>query len=92
MLNYLSKLYHENRKLELLEVSYLIIAVAAFLIAAVIALFNQSLGVGVLIVPLIVILTFAVNIVTWSVVKFVAEEGTKRLGDKAEQDTKKAKK
>ena len=41
-LQYLKQLYKEQRELTILEVTYLIIAVLSFLVAAVIALLNQS--------------------------------------------------
>ena len=50
-LQYLKQLYKEQRELTILEVTYLIIAVLSFLVAAVIALLNQSLGVALLIIP-----------------------------------------
>ena len=73
-LNYLQKLYLERRELSILELAYLIISLASFIIAAVIALLNQSLGVALLIIPFISFLAFSANIIVWSLIKMFIEE------------------
>ncbi|MBQ3309557.1 hypothetical protein IJG78_02670 [Candidatus Saccharibacteria bacterium] len=73
MIKDLIKLYKERRELTLLEITYFTLSVITFAVAGIIALFNQSLGVSILIVPLIALIAGVVNIVAWSVVKLVIE-------------------
>lgn len=67
------ELYQEGKELVLLEWTYLLLAVAFFLLAGIVALFNQALGVGVLIIPLVSFVTLTMNIVAWSLIHYVAE-------------------
>ena len=73
-MNGIIKLYKNHRELLLVEVTYLIITLIAFVVAGVIALFNQSFGVASLIVPLVSLIAFVVNIVVWAMVKFMLDE------------------
>ena len=72
-LNRFSELYQSGKELVLLEWTYLAISVVSFLLAGVFALFNQALGVGVLIIPLVAFIAFSMNIVAWALVKFAVE-------------------
>lgn len=72
-LNRFSELYQSGKELVLLEWAYLAISVVSFLLAGVFALFNQALGVGVLIIPLVAFIAFSMNIVAWALVKFAVE-------------------
>lgn len=65
----LVKLFREGKKLELLEYSYVILFVAITLVAGLIALVNQAVGVSFLVIPLICLVSFSMNIVAWSIVK-----------------------
>ena len=76
-LQYLKQLYKEQRELTILEVTYLIIAVLSFLVAAVIALLNQSLGVALLIIPFVSFLALSANIIVWALVRMLLDESTK---------------
>lgn len=73
MIDRIIDLYKSKRELTLLQSAYVIIAVVSFLIAGIFALFNQALGIGVLIIPLISFVAFIVNTVTWSLVKSLSE-------------------
>lgn len=73
MINDIIKLYKDGKKLTLLEIAYFAIAIISFGIAGVIALFNQSFGVSILIVPLIALIAGVMNIVTWALVKLIIE-------------------
>ena len=77
LLQYLKQLYKEQRELTVLEVTYLIIAVLSFLVAAVIALLNQSLGVALLIIPFVSFLALSANIIVWALVRMLLDESTK---------------
>lgn len=72
-MNGIIKLYKNHRELLLVEVTYLIITLVAFVVAGVIALFNQSFGVASLIVPLMSLIAFVVNVVVWAIVKFMLD-------------------
>jgi len=73
MKSYFLKLYKQHRELVLLEWAYAAVSLATFLIAGVLALINQSLGVALLIIPLIAFVTCTVNVVTWALIKLVAD-------------------
>lgn len=72
-MNGIIKLYKNHRELLLVEITYLVITLIAFVVSGVIALFNQSLGVAALIVPLVALIALVVNIVVWAMVKFVLD-------------------
>ena len=86
LLSYLKQLYKEKRELTILEITYLVITGISFLVAAVIALLNQALGVAMLIIPFVAFLAFSANLIVWALVKMLLEESIKTHG----QDTKKA--
>ena len=84
LLQYLKQLYNEQRELTILEVTYLIIAVLSFLVAAVIALLNQSLGVALLIIPFVSFLALSANMIVWALVRMLLDESTKNDHKKSE--------
>lgn len=88
LISYLKQLYKEKRELTILEITYLIIAGISFLVAAVIALLNQSLGVGLLIIPFIAFLAFSANLIVWALVKMLVEESIKEQGHDVKRDLK----
>ncbi|MBR0460964.1 hypothetical protein IJI91_03220 [Candidatus Saccharibacteria bacterium] len=69
----LIRLYKERRELTLVEITYFALAVISFVVAGTIALFDQSLGISILIVPLIAMVTGIANIVAWSLIKLFIE-------------------
>ena len=81
---YLKQLYKEKRELTILEVTYLIIAIISFLVAAVIALLNQSLGVALLIIPFVSFLALSANMIVWALVRMLLDESTKNDYKKSE--------
>lgn len=78
VVKYLSKLYDERRELALLQWTYLAMAVVSVVIAGIFALFNQSLGVSILIVPLVAFIAMSMNIVAWALVKLAADTFMKK--------------
>ncbi len=88
LLSYLKQLYKEKRELTILEITYLVIAGVSFLVAAVIALLNQSLGVGLLIIPFIAFLAFSANLIVWALVKMLVEESIKGQKQDIKRDLK----
>lgn len=84
LLQYLKQLYKEQCELTILEVTYLIIAVLSFLVAAVIALLNQSLGVALLIIPFVSFLALSANMIVWALVRMLLDESTKNDHKKSE--------
>ena len=91
-LQYLKQLYKEQRELTILEVTYLIIAVLSFLVAAVIALLNQSLGVALLIIPFVSFLALSANMIVWALVRMLLDESTKNDYKKSEVSKDESKK
>ena len=90
MINYIVKLYREGRELALVELAYFVITLLAFVVAGAVALFNQSLGVSVLVVPLVSLIACVMNVVAWALVKLVAEQlANIKQAKKAEKATKK---
>ena len=91
-LQYLKQLYKEQRELTILEITYLIIAVLSFLVAAVIALLNQSLGVALLIIPFISFLALSANIIVWALIRMLLEESTRADFKKSQTEKNQAEK
>lgn len=58
----------------MLEVAYFALSLLSFAVAGVVALFNQSLGVSILIVPLVALIAGVMNVVAWALVKLVMEQ------------------
>jgi len=73
MFKSLIKLYKDNKQLTLLEIAYFALSILSFAVAGIVALFNQSLGVNILIVPLIAFVAGLMNIVIWAVIRLVIE-------------------
>ena len=71
--NYFTKLYKDRRELVILEWAYLLIAVVSVFVAGLLALIDQSVGTAILIVPLIAIVAFSMNMISWAVLKLVIE-------------------
>lgn len=67
------KLYHEKRELLLLQIFFGSVAVIFFILAGFVALFNQALGVGILIVPFVFFISLLVNTVAWALIKSFIE-------------------
>ncbi|MBR3263781.1 hypothetical protein IKF94_00900 [Candidatus Saccharibacteria bacterium] len=72
-MNGIIKLYKNHRELLLVEIAYLIVTLIAFVVAGVIALFNQSMGVAALVVPLVALIALVMNVVAWAMIKFVLD-------------------
>ena len=73
MIKELIKLYKDRRELTLLEITYFTLSVISFAVAGILALFNQALGLSVLIIPLIAFIAGLMNIVAWAVVRLISE-------------------
>lgn len=69
MVNDIIKLYKNKNELKLVEITYFFMTILSFIVAGIIALFSQSLGVSVLIIPLISLIAGVMNIVAWALVK-----------------------
>ena len=78
-----TKMYREKSQVGLLTWAYAIISVAVIIVAGLIALINQSVGVAILIVPLIAIAAMCANVMVWSLIRFVLE--THENNEKAKQ-------
>ena len=89
MIKDLIKLYEDGRELTLLEITYFALSVLSFMVAGILALFNQALGVSVLIVPLIALVAGVMNIVAWSLVKLIIESLSNKVKGSAAKTAKK---
>lgn len=83
-ISYIKQLYKDKRELTILEVTYLIIAIISFLVAAIIALLNQSLGVALLIIPFVSFLALSANMIVWALVRILLDESIKNDHKKSE--------
>lgn len=63
------ELYRSNKRLELLQYAYVGVFIAVLVLAGLIALINQAVGVALLVVPLICLIAAAMNLIAWSLVK-----------------------
>lgn len=73
MLSYFKKLQKEDNRYGMLELAYSVIAIVSIFIAGIIALFNQSLGVSLLVIPLVAAAACVLNVMIWSLTKLVAD-------------------
>lgn len=87
ILRYFIDLYRKNRQLTLISWVYGIIAVVFVFVAGVFALINQSVGVAILIVPLVAICALSTNVVVWALVHLMLDSTAKKL---EENEKKKA--
>ncbi len=79
ILRYYINLYRKNRQLTLISWVYGIIAVVFVFVAGIFALINQSVGVAILIVPLIAICALSANVVVWALVHLMLDGTVKKL-------------
>jgi len=82
ILEYFARLYREKRELALLEWCYLVMVILSVLIAGLFALFDQSVGVGMLIVPLVTLIAMSMNVVAWALIKLAADTILPKKSDK----------
>lgn len=91
LFDYFLKLYKEKKQLALLNCSYGVVAALFVIISGICALFNQSLGVSLLIVPLIAIASICFNIIIWALVKLALDAIMARKDEKLSLRSKKSK-
>ena len=73
IVKYLKNLYQNKEELKLVEVTYGLVALIFFLLAAVVSLLDRALGVALLIIPLISFIALAANVVVWALLKLFLE-------------------
>ena len=76
--DYFVELYKENKQIVLLTWCYSIIAIIFVIIAGLIALINQPLGVSLLIIPLVSIIALAMNVVFWALIHLAIDSKSKK--------------
>ncbi|MBR1874939.1 hypothetical protein IJ798_00975 [Candidatus Saccharibacteria bacterium] len=79
------EMFKEGKKLELLQYAYTTVFAVALVLAGLLALINQAVGVALLIVPLVCLVAAAMNLVAWSLVK----SGIEHFFSKELKETKK---
>ena len=82
ILDYFSKLYKERRELAMLEWIYLGMVIVSVVVAGICALVDQSVGVGLLIIPLVAFIAMSMNVVAWALIKLAADTILKRPGSR----------
>ena len=87
VIDYFIDLYKENRQITLLSWCYSALTIVFVMIAGLIALLNQPLGVGVLIVPLVCVVALCMNIVFWALIHLAID--TKSRNDEKKKSAKK---
>ena len=85
MIQYVINLYKEKREMALLQAFFAVLAAISFIISGIIALFNQALGLGTLIVPLVFLIAFLMNIVAWSLIKNLASVLSEKYQNKSKK-------
>jgi len=90
--NKIVELYRADKKMDLLQYAYGMLFVAVTLVAGLIALINQAVGVAFLIIPLICLISWCMNVVAWSIVKTAVEHFFPEVLKKSEEKAKKNKK
>ena len=83
IVKYLKNLYQNKEELKLVEVTYGLVALVFFLLAAVVSLLDRALGVALLIIPLISFIALATNVVVWALLKLFLES---KIGQNLEND------
>ena len=73
IVKYLKNLYQNKEELKLVEVTYGLVALVFFLLAAVVSLLDRALGVALLIIPLISFIALTTNVVVWALLKLFLE-------------------
>ena len=73
IVKYLKNLYQNKEELKLVEVTYGLVALVFFLLAAVVSLLDRALGVALLIIPLISFIALATTVVVWALLKLFLE-------------------
>ncbi len=86
LVNYFMNLYKGRKQVILLSWAYLALAAVTVLIAGICALVNQSVGVAMLILPLVAIIALCMNVVAWSFVRFIIDVITIRVKEKEAQE------
>lgn len=92
MFNYFIKMYKEKKQVALLTWAYSALALISIVVAGLCALINQSVGVGMLIIPLVAIIALCMNVTAWSLVRFALDSASVRLKEKEAAEKKAAKK
>ena len=87
-----TKMYREKRQVSLLTWTYAIISAAVIVVAGLIALINQSVGVAILIIPLIAVAAMCANIMVWSLIRFILEIHEQKAKAKARAEKQSSKK
>ena len=90
--DYFIDLYKQNKQIVLLTWCYSIIAIVFVMIAGLIALINQPLGVAILIVPLVAIIALCMNIVFWALIHLALDTKEKAALKKQVKTEEKASK
>ena len=87
--DYFISLYKQNKQIVLLTWCYSVIAIIFVVIAGIIALINQPLGVAILAIPLVAVIALSMNVVFWALIHLAISEKSIKKTEKPASKSKK---
>ena len=76
-IKYFDSLYREKNQINLLNWAYLILVAIGTICSAIIAIFSQSLGAALLIVPILSLVAICLNIFMWHIIENIVKKKEK---------------
>ena len=92
IISYIMQQVEDKKELKLLQGTYLVLGLGSVILCGIVGLFNRSLGVGMLIFPLVVIVALCVNVVMWALIKLGLDAVVNAAREREERDLAEAKK
>lgn len=77
IIKYFNELYSQKNQLNLLNWAYWVIISVSIVLAAILAIFNQSLGAALLIIPILCLASICLNMFVWRIIESIAKKKTK---------------
>jgi len=88
ILSHMVKWTENKSQLLLLQEVYGVFGILSFVLAGIVGLFNQTLGFGMLIIPIVIFSALGLNIVAWALIRLaiesIASRATKKIAAQAE--------
>jgi len=86
--HFVTKWTENKSQLLLLQEAYAVFGGLAFVLAGVIGLFNQALGFGLLIVPIVVFSALGLNIIAWALIRLGVEASAVKAAKEIAEEAK----
>lgn len=87
-MHFVTKWTENKSQLLLLQEAYAVFGGLAFVLAGVIGLFNQALGFGLLIVPIVVFSALGLNIIAWALIRLGVEASAVKAAKEIAEEAK----